>query len=133
MPTKCKATSPPTAGKHLKKENQVLTDSTPTLRGEDANGSQKLGKHVDDTEIEEEPFDFPVKKYLPKKIRKDADSQNMALNQYVGQKSIKEDIKENVFPNLALNQYLQQKSKTSMQGSLKWKAYLFPPFPKLPS
>ena len=29
-------------------------------------------------------------------------------------------------PNLALNKYLQQKAKISMQGSLRWKTYLFP-------
>ena len=35
------------------------------------------------------------------------------------------------FPNLALNQYLKQKSKTNLQGSIRWKAYLFNPPPKV--
>ena len=39
--------------------------------------------------------------------------------------------KEPNFPNLALNQYLKQKSKTNMQGSIRWKAFLFNPPPKV--
>ena len=31
------------------------------------------------------------------------------------------------FPNLALNELLKQKSKITLQGSMKWKTFLFPP------
>ena len=37
------------------------------------------------------------------------------------------------YPNLALNQLLQQKTKLNMQGSIKWKTFLFPPISEIKS
>ena len=36
------------------------------------------------------------------------------------------DKKEVELPNIALNQILQQKAKSNLQGSLKWKTFIFP-------
>ena len=39
-------------------------------------------------------------------------------------------IKEAEVSNLAWNQYLKEKAKHNLQASLRWKVFLFPPFPK---
>ena len=117
MPTKRKATIPLSGGKQDKIEKKVRKDSIPSLTEDKNVETPNAGKKYDDNEKEEKGFcTFGAKDVPPDALDK------------------KHDIKEEPdFPNLALNQYLKQKSKTNLQGSIKWKAYLFPPLPKVKS
>ena len=118
MPPKRKGTtsSPPTDGKLVKKRNQVNHDSIPSVTKDDNIEKANAGKNIDKEETNEKGFCTFTRKFVP------PDPEEK-----------KHDIKESLFPNLALNQYLKQKSKINLQGSSRWKIYLFPPPPKLTS
>ena len=109
MPPKRKSASPPTGGKLVKKPNQVKGNSIPSLKEDDDIAGTKSGKIVLDSRNEVKGFCLFTTKYVPL----DPLDNNNSTNQVE-------------LPNLALNQYLKQKSKKNLQGSYKWKAFLFP-------
>ena len=113
MPPKRKATSPPTGGKLIKTKSPVNKDSIPALVKDDDFEKPSSGKNLDNNKLDKKGFCCFTAKHIPP----DSGVKN-------------NDIKESEFPNLALNQYLKQKTRINMQGSFKWKIYMFPPPPK---
>src|SRR5438128_2280288 len=115
MPPKCKPTIPLTGGKLEKRGKNVKKESIPSLTDNEDVEKPNPGKIIHDNESGEKGFCTFRAKFVPP----DQSNKNQNI------------IKELDFLNLALNQYLKQKAKTNMQGSIRWKAYLFPPPPKV--
>src|SRR4051812_3654102 len=112
MPPKRKATVTPPGHKGVKKGNQGKKECIPALTDDDSNKKANSGKIVNDKNNEEKGF---------------VCFKNNILSPEVRDKNY--NPKEVDFLNIELNQLLQQKTKNNLQGSLKWKTFLFPPFP----
>jgi len=111
--TKRKTTDPLSCGKVVKKRDKINNKSVPTLTDDDNNNeTRKSGKNTIDKIEKEKGFMYCTNIYKTP----DISSKN-------------HDIKEAELPNQALNRILQQKSKINLQGSLRWKTFLFPPIP----
>lgn len=113
---KWKAPTAPKGGKQMKKDIPIKKEcESPTID----NDSIKLstsGKNLGDKNTNENVFyHFTAKCVLPESLDKN-DCQ-----------------KEVELPNHKLNQLLKEKSKISLQGTMKWKTFIFPPLPNLPS
>jgi len=114
MPPKRKATSALTSAKPVKKGNLIKKENISAVTKEDNTDRTQSGKIISNKRNEETGFCSFTKKILsPELLDKD------------------QNTKEVEFPNLALNHLLQQKSKINLQGSLRWKTYLFPFLSKL--
>ena len=137
MPPECKASMTPTGVKQTKKGNNSKNETVPALSEDNENEKEYLGKKMHDNRNNETAFcNFVRKDLSPELLDKNTNIKaaafpNMALNQLNKQKSKTTNDAE--FPNLELNQMLKQKSKTNLQGSIRWKIYLFPPSTQLPS
>ena len=115
MPTKRKTTIPLSGGQSEKKGKNSKKESVPSLTDKEDIEKPNSGKIIHDIESGEKGFcTFRGKCVPPDQSDKNQDKEE-----------------EPNFPNLALNQYLKQKSKTSLQGTIRWKAYLFNPPPKV--
>ena len=132
MPPKCKASMTPTGVKQTKKGNNSKNETVPALTEDKENEQATSGKILHNNRNDEPAAfcNFIRKDLYPKVSKKNknikaAEFPNMALNQLSKQKS--KTTNEAKFPNLELNQMLKQKSKSNLQGSIRWKIYLFPP------
>ena len=86
-----------------------VEDSTSWKEADDLRGKNNTGKsNIDDKEEKKGCSNMKLEPVTPELF-----DENCNTN-------------KTEFPNLELNQLLQQKSKSSFQGSISWKAYLFP-------
>lgn len=108
MGPKRKTTNAPKGAKPVTKKNIIKTEE------DDGDKKAKLGKDIDAKRSEESGFySFSGKVVSPEKVDKNDDKKGIE------------------FPNVTLNHLLQQKSKNNLQGSLRWKTFLFPPVSKV--
>src|SRR6478672_8177055 len=116
MAPKCKAPTAPQGGKQRKKGISIKKECESPTYDNDSIKISTSGKNLGDKETNEKVFyPFTGKCVLPESLDKN------------------DHKKEVEVPNHKLNQLLQEKSKISLQGSLKWKAFIFPPLSNLPS
>ena len=110
MAPKRKATISPKGVKPDKKGIKVKKENVLALTEDDHDKKVNQGKNEIEKRNEENNF-FKLKRdiSLPELI--DKNNNMKAVN----------------FPNLALNELLKQKSKITLQGSMRWKTFLFPP------
>src|SRR5688500_2079934 len=110
MSPKRKASNSPLGGKPDKKGINIKKEKVRAFtEEEDDDNKVNFGKNVIEKGNEDRYF---------YKFKKETSSPELLDKNH--------NIKEVEYPNLALNQLLQQKSKISLQGSLRWKTYLFP-------
>jgi len=109
MSPKRKASNSPLGGKPDKKGINIKKEKVRAFTEDDDDNKVNLGKNVIEKGNEDCYF---------YKFKKETSSPELLDKNH--------NIKEVEYPNLALNQLLQQKSKINLQGSLRWKTYLFP-------
>ena len=110
MSPKRKASNSPLGGKPDKKGINIKKEKVHAFTEEDDDDNKvNFGKNVIEKGNEDCYF---------YKFKKETSSPELLDKNH--------NIKEVEYPNLALNQLLQQKSKINLQGSLRWKTYLFP-------
>ena len=109
MSPKRKSSIPPTGVKPDKKGNKITKENVPALEDDDDQKKVNLGKDASEKKYNAIGF-YGFKKEDSLLVLFDKNN----------------NIQEVEYPNLALNQLLKQKSKISLQGSLRWKTFLFP-------